>query len=61
MIMPVGDMRSECFRWDETPRCIFRDEPHRLLAARIRKTERELTMFLSEWCGTKETNDNDRN
>lgn len=51
MIMPITVHRPESFGWDETPKEVFRQEPERLIVTRIRRSERELAMFLHEWRG----------
>ena len=51
MIMPITVHKPESFGWDETPKEVFRHDPERLIVARLRRSENELTAFLNEWCG----------
>jgi hypothetical protein len=50
MVMPITVHRPENFRWDETPKEIFRGDPERLVVTRVCRSERELATFLYEWC-----------
>ncbi len=40
------------FSWDETPSHVFGDGLERNHAQRVRRSERELAVFLRQWCGT---------